>query len=104
MLFRSDRVTRRGALLRRGLVKLAGAHPGAIAEVRGLGLMVGVELKGDAGRLVKALRERSFLVTKAGDNVLRLLPPLVIRPGEIKGFLAALEDVLKGGELAAPQG
>jgi acetylornithine/succinyldiaminopimelate/putrescine aminotransferase len=45
---------------------------------------------------VKGLRERGFLATKAGDKVLRLLPPLVVKPGEIRAFLGALEDVLKG--------
>ncbi len=89
-------VARRGAALVRGLKKLARAYPSAIAEVRGVGLMVGVELKGPAGPVVKALCERGFLATKAGDHVLRLLPPLVVKTAEIKAFLAALEDVLKG--------
>ena len=90
-------VERRGASLRRGLQKLARAHPGVITEVRGLGLMLGVELAGEAGPVVKALRDRGFLATKAGDNVLRLLPPLVIKPAEIREFLAALGDVLMRG-------
>ena len=88
-------VARRGASLARGLKKLARAYPSAIAEVRGVGLMVGLELRGPAGPVVKALRERGFLATKAGDNVLRLLPPLVVKTAEIKAFLAALEEVLK---------
>jgi predicted acetylornithine/succinylornithine family transaminase len=92
-----DAVARRGAALMRGLEKLARAHPGVIAEVRGLGLMVGVELSGEAGPVVKALRERGFLATKAGDRVLRLLPPLVIKPAEIRAFLEALDEVLKAG-------
>ena len=53
--------------------------------------MVGVELHGPAGAVVKALRERGILATKAGDKVLRLLPPLVVKPAEIQAFLAALE-------------
>ena len=89
-----DGVARRGASLLRGLKKLARAHQDKVAEVRGLGLMVGVEFKGPAGPVVKALRERGFLATKAGDKVLRLLPPLVVKPAEIKEFLAALDDVL----------
>jgi len=90
-------VVRRGKALMNGLRKLARTHPAAVAEVRGLGLMVGVELKGPAGPVVKALRERGFLATKAGDTVLRLLPPLVVKPAEIKAFLAALDDVLRQG-------
>jgi predicted acetylornithine/succinylornithine family transaminase len=94
-------VERRGAALTRGLKRLARAFPAAIVEVRGLGLMLGVEFKGESGPVVKGLRERGFLATKAGDTVLRLLPPLVIRGGDVKEFLGALEDVLKGGAGAA---
>jgi acetylornithine/succinyldiaminopimelate/putrescine aminotransferase len=92
-----DKVEKRARSLHRGLKKLARAYPKAVAEVRGLGLMVGIELHGEAGPVVKGLRERGFLATKAGDKVLRLLPPLVVKPGEVTGFLAALEEVLKGG-------
>ena len=88
-------VARRGAALFRGLKKIARAHPSVVAEVRGLGLMAGLELKVPSGPVVQALRERGFLATKAGDHVLRLLPPLVVKKAEIKEFLVALEDVLK---------
>jgi acetylornithine/N-succinyldiaminopimelate aminotransferase len=88
-------VARRGASLMRGLKKVARAHPSLVAEVRGLGLMVGLELTSEAGPVVKALRARGFLATKAGDKVLRLLPPLVVKSADIKAFLVALEDVLK---------
>lgn len=96
-------VARRGASLMRGLKKLARSHPEAVAEVRGLGLMVGVELKGPAGPVVKGLRDRGFLATKAGDTVLRLLPPLVVKPAEIRAFLSALEDVLRSGAVLADE-
>jgi acetylornithine/succinyldiaminopimelate/putrescine aminotransferase len=65
--------------------------------------MVGVEFRGEAGPVLKGLRERGILATKAGDKVLRLLPPLVVRRGEIREFLTALEAVLGGGAgVAAP--
>ena len=95
-------IQKRGAYLMRGLRRLARRYPKAVAEVRGLGLMVGVELRGEAGPVVKGLRERGVLATKAGDKVLRLLPPLVIRRKEIRAFLEALEAVLAGGVGAAP--
>lgn len=88
-----ETVGRRSAALLRGLKTLQRAHP-QVTGVRGLGLMLGVELAGAAGPVVKALRERGVLATKAGDNVLRLLPPLVVKPAEIREFLAALEAVL----------
>jgi acetylornithine/N-succinyldiaminopimelate aminotransferase len=89
-------VVRRGAALQRGLRKLARTHS-QIVEVRGLGLMLGVELRGEAGAVVKGLRERGILATKAGDKVLRLLPPLVVKPSEIRLLLDALAAVLAEG-------
>jgi acetylornithine/N-succinyldiaminopimelate aminotransferase len=90
-------VERRAASLLRGLKKLKRAHPRAVAEVRGLGLMIGVELTGDAGAVVKGLREKGVLATKAGEKVLRLLPPLVVKPAEVRAFLQALDEVLAAG-------
>jgi len=92
-----ESIAQRGEFLIRSLRKLKKRYPRAIAEVRGLGLMVGVEFHGDAGPVVKGLRERDVLATKAGDKVLRLLPPLVVTRADIKAFLAALEAVLEGG-------
>jgi predicted acetylornithine/succinylornithine family transaminase len=92
-----DGVAKKGASLLRGLRRLARRFPAAVAEVRGLGLMVDVEFKGPAGPVVKGLRERGVLATKAGDHVLRLLPPLVVRASELREFLAALGGVLATG-------
>jgi acetylornithine/LysW-gamma-L-lysine aminotransferase len=90
-------IARKGAFLVRGLKALKKKYPSQVAEVRGLGLMIGVELKGEAAPVLKGLRERNILATKAGDRVLRLLPPLVITRAEIKTFLTALEEVLETG-------
>jgi len=92
-----ESVAKKGAGLIKKLKGLARLHPAAIAEVRGLGLMIGVEVRGPAAEVLKALRERGVLATKAGDKVLRLLPPLSIRPAEIREFLAAFEAVLASG-------
>jgi len=92
-----DDIAARGLYLQRGLKKLARKHKGAIAEVRGLGLMVGVELTGEAAPVLKGLKQRGILAVKAGDKVLRLLPPLVIKRGEIRQLLAALDEVLATG-------
>jgi acetylornithine/N-succinyldiaminopimelate aminotransferase len=94
-------VAKKGAYLARGLKALQRKYPAQVAEVRGLGLMVGVELKGEAARVLDRLRERNVLATKAGEKVLRLLPPLVIARSDIKTFLAALEAALEGGAGAA---
>jgi len=92
-----ESVAKKGEQLRRGLKKIARKHKDKIVDVRGLGLMQGVEFKNDASLVVKGLREKGILTIKAGEKVLRLLPPLVIKPAEIREFLAALDAVV--GEL-----
>jgi predicted acetylornithine/succinylornithine family transaminase len=96
-------VAERGEYLRRGLERLARRHRGAIGEVRGLGLMVGVEMKGEAAPVLKGLKSRGILAVKAGERVLRLLPPLVVKRSEIKRLLSALDEVLSQGAGAAVQ-
>jgi acetylornithine aminotransferase len=59
--------------------------------------MIGVEFHGPAGDVLKGLRADGILATKAGDKVLRLLPPLVIRKKEIRLLLRSLERVLAAG-------
>ena len=87
----------------RGLKKLARAHKDKIAEVRGLGLMVGVEFRGEAAPVLKGLREKGILATKAGDKVLRLLPPLVVKRGDIRTLPGgARRRAAKGGGRAPP--
>ncbi|NPV40051.1 MAG: aspartate aminotransferase family protein [Anaerolineae bacterium] len=68
-----------------------------IREVRGLGLMVGIELKQKAAPYLKALQEKHVIALNAGLNVIRLLPPLVISYEQIDQVVDALEDVLTPG-------
>ena len=89
-------VAAKGELLRKGLARLARRHK-QIVEVRGLGLMIGIELAGPAAPVVAGLREHGFLATRAGEKVLRLLPPLIVKPSEIRKLLRALDAVLKTG-------
>ena len=65
-----------------------------IREVRGMGLMVGIELKQKAAPYLKALQEKHVIALNAGLNVIRLLPPLVISYEQLDQVVAALEDVL----------
>lgn len=66
-----------------------------VREIRGLGLMVGIELREKAGRYLKALMEdHGVLALPAGSNVLRLLPPLIISEEEIEVGVQALARVL----------
>lgn len=66
-----------------------------VREIRGLGLMVGIELREKAGRYLKALMdEHGVLALPAGSNVLRLLPPLIISEEELELGVQALAAVL----------
>lgn len=65
-----------------------------IREVRGLGLMVGVELKTRSGKYLAALAEQGVLALPAGGNVIRFLPPLVISQDDIDAVIAATIAVL----------
>jgi acetylornithine/LysW-gamma-L-lysine aminotransferase len=65
-----------------------------IREVRGLGLMIGLELKEKAGPYVQKLMDKRVIALLAGATVIRLLPPLVISKAEIDTVVNALKDVL----------
>ena len=65
-----------------------------IREIRGLGLMIGIEMKEKAGPLAQAMLQEGVLVLLAGSTVLRFLPPLVITQQEIDTVVAALARVL----------
>jgi acetylornithine/LysW-gamma-L-lysine aminotransferase len=65
-----------------------------IREIRGLGLMLGIELKEKAGPYVQQLMAKGIIVLLAGATVIRLLPPLVISRDEIDTVVETLQDVL----------
>ncbi len=76
------------------LENLRTMNSGRIREVRGLGLMLGIELKEKAGPYLQQLMEKGVIVLLAGPTVIRLLPPLVITKEEIDMVLSALKEVL----------
>ena len=76
------------------LEELQGIKNEKIREIRGLGLMLGIELKEKAGRYVQELMENGVIVLLAGATVIRLLPPLIITKEEIKSVVAAFKTVL----------
>ncbi len=100
-----DHVRQAGLQLKQRLAELQDRHPGVIAEVRGEGLIMGLRTVVPNGEFVAAARERHLLVIAAGDNVVRLLPPLVVTGAEIgeavRRLDAACEDIEAG--LAAPR-
>jgi acetylornithine/N-succinyldiaminopimelate aminotransferase len=67
----------------------------AVSEVRGAGLLLGAELDRPASAVVEACREAGLLVLSAGDQVLRLTPPLIVGEEEVEAALDILGDVLR---------
>lgn len=74
--------------------KLKAIQSPSIREVRGLGLMVGIEMKQKSTPYIKALQERRIIALNAGLTVIRLLPPLVISYEQIDHLVEVLTEVL----------
>jgi acetylornithine aminotransferase/acetylornithine/N-succinyldiaminopimelate aminotransferase len=77
------------------LKKLQGRH-GAIKDVRGKGLIVGVEMDGEVADTVKGCMERGLLVASAGPNVLRFVPPLIITKDDVDQAVDILDRTMEG--------
>lgn len=86
-----DDVGRKAALLREHAAAVADRHPRVITAVRGQGLLIGLVAGGANGELVDALRAERLLAVAAGDNVVRLLPPLVVTDDDIAAAGERLE-------------
>ncbi|MBA1155943.1 acetylornithine transaminase [Microvirga mediterraneensis] len=76
-------VQRKGLLLKQRLAELKDRHPSVIAEVRGQGLMMGLRTVVPNTDFVNAARDQKLIVIGAGDNVVRLLPPLIITEADL---------------------
>jgi acetylornithine/N-succinyldiaminopimelate aminotransferase len=84
-------VAQMGLRLKQRLAGLADEHDDILEEVRGQGLMVGLKCKTENSKLIAALRERGMLTVQAGDNVVRLLPPLIVGEAEIDLACATID-------------
>lgn len=89
-----DEVAHWGGVLRSKLADLPERFPAAIEEVRGMGMMIGLKCRVPNTTLQAKLLANGLLTVGAGDNVLRLLPPLIIREKEIEEALAILTRTL----------
>ena len=86
----------KGAYLMDKLRKIESPH---IREVRGMGLMIGIELKQKVAPYIKVLQDRKIIALNAGMTVIRLLPPLVISSEQIDHLVEVLTEVLATGEV-----
>src|SRR5262249_35589671 len=78
-----DKVNRSAILFRQRLAEIKDRHPSAVKDVRGEGLLLGLVAACPNTELVEALRAEKLLAVAAGDNVVRMLPPLIIEEPEI---------------------
>jgi acetylornithine/N-succinyldiaminopimelate aminotransferase len=74
---------------------LVRSYPKLFAELRGAGLLLGIRCVVPAGDVVTRLRENGLLALTAGDNVLRLLPPLIVGEPEIGEAMDILHKVAR---------
>jgi acetylornithine aminotransferase len=79
-----------GEVIRKGLAGIDG-----VAEVRGMGLMIGVEMAQPCGELVKAALDAGLVLNVTADTVIRMLPPLVMNDAEAREVVHRLAGVIK---------
>lgn len=90
-----------GERLRTGLEQMIGNHPDMFESVRGMGLMLGVKMKTDPRAFVGWLRGQGLLTVAAGDNVMRVLPPLNIEEEHVREFIDTLSKA--AGDYEKPE-
>ena len=97
-----DRVRQTGLLFKQRLAQIKDSYPSLIAEVRGEGLLVGLRATVPVAELVTALRDEKMITVPSGDNVVRLLPPLIVSEQEIGEAIARLDRACARLNRAAP--
>jgi acetylornithine/N-succinyldiaminopimelate aminotransferase len=86
-----EAVRKTGLLFKQRLAEMKDRHPAVIAEVRGEGLLLGLRAVVPNGDLVNACRAEGLLTAAAGENVVRLLPPLIAREAEVAEAMQRLD-------------
>jgi acetylornithine/N-succinyldiaminopimelate aminotransferase len=101
-----DRVKQTSLLFKQRLAEMKDRHPAVIAEVRGDGLLLGIRTVVPNTELVAALRDEGMLTAGAGENVVRLLPPLIVGETEVGEAMQKIDAACKRIEanLAAHRG
>jgi len=94
-------VRSKGERLRSALEQMIPNHDHIFDSVRGVGLMLGVKMKTDSRAFVTYLRTRGILCVAAGDNVVRVLPPLTITEEDIREFVDGLSAAAADYEVPA---
>ena len=87
-----DHVNKVANYLRQQLAMVADRNRSVVEEVRGQGLLLGLKARVPNTELIDALRERGLLSVAAGDNVVRLLPPLIVNEEQVRDAISILND------------
>jgi acetylornithine/N-succinyldiaminopimelate aminotransferase len=87
-----DHVQRVGNYAKQQFSSLIADHPSVFEDLRGEGLMLGLKMRVPNGEFIDALRAHGMLAIGAGDNVVRLLPPLIIDESHVREALVALTE------------
>lgn len=95
-----ERTQQLGLRLKQELARVKDENPGVVEEVRGSGLLAGIKVKPPMGDVVAACTAQKLLTVGAGENVVRLLPPLNVTEAEISEAMQRLSRALRG--LAKP--
>jgi acetylornithine/N-succinyldiaminopimelate aminotransferase len=96
-----EHVARTGERLRGALEQMIPNHDHLFESVRGLGLMLGVRMKTDSRHFVTYLRQHGLLTVAAGDNVMRVLPPLIAEEAHVTEFVERLSEAARQYEIPA---
>ena len=75
------------------LNKIKNEYPKIIKEIRGRGLLIGIQLKTDQTKFIKKLMDNNLLTIRAAENVVRILPPLNVKKSEINQSLKIIKKV-----------
>ncbi|MEA2998949.1 MAG: acetylornithine/N-succinyldiaminopimelate aminotransferase [Sphingomonadales bacterium] len=94
-----EHVTRMGERLRGALEQMIPNHDHLFESVRGLGLMLGIRMKTDSRAFVTYLRDHGLLTVAAGDNVMRVLPPLIVEEAHVTEFVERLSEAARQYEV-----
>ena len=86
-----DHVRKIEILFKQRLAEIKDRHPAVIAEVRGEGLLIGLKAQVPSGELIDAFRAEKLLAVGAGDNVARLVPPLIVSEAEVAEAVARVD-------------
>ncbi|MGX7743256.1 acetylornithine transaminase [Rhodopseudomonas parapalustris] len=86
-----DHVKKMSLLLKQKLAGVVDRHPRVVSEIRGEGLLLGLKAVVPSPELIAALRAEKLLTVGAGDNVVRLLPPLIVSEAELDEAIGRLE-------------